>query len=108
MADAYDSTKDLWGGGSSANCPESPSRRALAVTPSDTLDVTNRAGDGAAVYAKSIYIGVGGDVTVITAGDVQGATVLFKAHPIGYMPVQVRRVMNTGTTALNITALYDR
>jgi hypothetical protein len=110
MADAYDSTKDSWGGGASANAPDSPARIAIAVTPSDTKDVTNGAGDNAAVYAKSLYIGVTGDVAIVAAGDktVAGTSIVYKAHPVGYLPTQVRRVMSTGTTATNIVGLYDR
>lgn len=79
----------------------SQARGALAVTPSDTVDIPSP-------YAKALYIGVAGDITVlpINAKDT-GDAVLFKAHPVGYMPVQVRRVMSTGTAATNIVALTD-
>jgi hypothetical protein len=110
MADNYDGNKDQYAV-DVAPLSSRPARRAFAVTPSDTADLTNTSGDHDPTYAKALYIGVSGDVTVITAGDNSangaGASVLFKAHPVGYMPVQVRRVLNTGTTATNILALMD-
>lgn len=85
-----------------------PGRFASAITPSDTLAVAIGPG---AVYAKSLYIGVAGDVTIITAGDNSngglGTPVLLKAHPVGYCPMQVRAVLATGTTASNILGIAD-
>lgn len=111
MADAYDVTKDRYVA-TPYPSPAQPARLSIPVTPSDTLDVTNAGGDNAPCYAKSLYIGVTGDVTVVTVQDKsnsgQGTGRLFKAHPVGYMPVQVRRVMATGTTATNIEGLYDQ
>jgi hypothetical protein len=69
---------------------------ADAVTTSDTADLPHA--------AEALYIGVTGDVTVDTKGGSIGA--LFKAHPVGYMPMAVTRVYYTGTTATNILALY--
>lgn len=110
MADNYTAGLDFWANNSD-NHPANPARRAIAVTPSDTLDVTNAAGDGARGYAKGLYIGVTGNVVVIAAGDNTnsgaGTPVTFTAHPVGYIPLQVRRVKATGTSATNIVALYD-
>jgi len=60
-------------------------------------------------YAKALYVGTAGDITLVTAGDlsVAGTPVLFKAVPVGTLPVQVRRVLATGTTATDLVALYD-
>lgn len=80
-----------------ASSAASPSRTAYAVTPSDGADLTS--------YAKALYIGVTGDVVVVPVLNEDGASVTFKAHPVGYLPVQVRRVLATGTTATNILAL---
>jgi hypothetical protein len=89
-----------------------PARRAIAVTPSDTKDVTDAAGDGAPCYAKSLYIGTGGNIAVVAAGDNSaagaGTPVTFQNVPAGWFPVQVRRVMATGTTALQVVGLYDQ
>lgn len=71
-----------------------PASYAEAVTPSDSTDLPND--------AKSLYIGGAGDVKVTTIG---GEVCVFTAHPIGYMPVHVSRVWNTGTTATHIVGL---
>jgi hypothetical protein len=55
--------------------------------------------------AKSLYVGGPGEVRVQPAGG--GAAVTLAAHPIGYLPVQVSRVLATGTTATSIVALFD-
>lgn len=111
MADSYDVNKDRYVV-TPRPSPSNPARRAIAVTPSDTLDVTNSAGDNAPCYAKALYIGVTGDVAVVPAGDngnsLAGSAVTFKAVPVGWFPVQVRRVMSTNTTATNIVGLYDQ
>mgnify|MGYP003624471444 CR=1 FL=1 len=71
-----------------------PAVSAVAVTPSDSTVLDD---------PRALYIGVAGDVTVeVGAG---GTVVLFTAHPVGYMPVQVTKVMATGTTATGIVAL---
>ena len=106
MADNYDGMRDRW---PVSHRPADQARLAFAVTPDDNNDLQHSSGTPS--YAKGLYIGVTGDVAVITAGDkssnLAGTSVTFKAHPVGYMPVQVRRVMNTGTTAQNIVALMD-
>jgi hypothetical protein len=103
-ADAYSPDIDRYPNNIAANWQ---ARNAVVVTPSDTQDITNPAGDGALYYAKALYIGVTGNVAVILAGDDVGNPVTFQNHPVGYMPVQVRRVMNTNTTASDIVALTD-
>jgi hypothetical protein len=111
MADNYDVTKDRYAAGMGQQSAQ-PARLSIPVATSDTKDVTNATGDNAPCYAKALYIGVSGDVTVVCAGDngnsLAGTGRLFKAHPAGYMPVQVRRVMATGTTATSINGLYDQ
>ena len=67
---------------------------AFAVTPADGSDN----------IASALYIGVAGNVAVIPQG--QTASVIFLAHPVGYMPVRVTRVLSTGTTATNILGLF--
>ena len=76
-----------------------PARRAVAVTPSDTVDLTT--------YAKALYIGVAGNVRVLTVGAEDTDAVTFANHPVGWLPVQVRRVLATGTTATQIVAAFD-
>lgn len=70
---------------------------AVAVTPSDSTDLTRGA-------TKGLYIGGAGNVAVITSG---GDTVTFNAITIGNVhPISVKRVLATGTTATNIVAVY--
>lgn len=68
---------------------------AVAVTPSDTDNLANDAD-------KGLYIGGTGAVHVTTSN---GDDVTFAAVPVGILPVGVRRVHATGTTATNIIAL---
>src|SRR5512146_2570067 len=99
MTTTYVADRDRYPG---AVHPNYPSRDALAVTPSDTKDLTDATGDAMPCYAKALYVGVTGDVKVIPAGHTADDTgVTFTAHPVGYLPVQVRRVFATGTTATN-------
>lgn len=72
-----------------------PAYDAVAVTPSDSTNLT--------VNARALYIGVTGDVTLVT---INGNAVLFKAVAVGILPVGCSRVNNTATTATNIVALY--
>ena len=76
-------------------------RSAVAVTPHDTND---QWGSGTTIpVTRGLYVGVAGDVTV----KMNGATVLFKAAPVGILHgIQVTRIMATGTTATNIVALF--
>ena len=53
---------------------------------------------------RAVYIGGAGNVKVDMA---DGSTVTFEAVPVGtFMPIQVRKVYATGTTATNIHALF--
>ena len=110
MGDSYDPTKDRYN--VSNVIPQQPARLAVAVTPSDTRDVTNAGGDNAPVYAKALYIGVSGDVAVVAARDNSnggaGTPVTFKNVAVGWFLVQVRRVMASNTTATYIVGLYDQ
>ncbi|MEB3214043.1 MAG: hypothetical protein VKL39_22030 [Leptolyngbyaceae bacterium] len=52
---------------------------------------------------RAIYIGTTGDVAVRMA---DGQTITFKTVPVGILPVQVDKVLSTGTTAAEMIALY--
>jgi hypothetical protein len=73
-----------------------PAEGAFAVTPSDS---TSFAGVG----VRGLYIGVTGDVAVVTPGRTTAVT--FKAVPVGVLPVRCTKVMSTNTTATDIVAL---
>lgn len=83
----------------SQRTPAAPARRAEAVTPNDTTDLT--------AYAKALYVGQAGDVKLLPVGADDAAPVTLKNHPVGYLPIQARRVLATGTTAAHIVALFD-
>jgi hypothetical protein len=72
-----------------------PARDALAVTPSDSVNL--------GLAARALYVGGTGNVAVITRG---GQTITFNGVQGGsILPVRVSRVLVTGTTATNIVAL---
>lgn len=72
-----------------------PAGGAFTITPADA----------GAIYATSLYVGTGGDIAVDMEN---GDTVTFSAVPSGaIMPIRVRRVYSTGTTASNIVGLRE-
>lgn len=72
-------------------------RYAVAVTPSDTTNLTN--------VTRGLFVGGVGNLSVVMAGD--GATVVFTGVPAGaFLPIRVSRVNSTLTTATNITAVW--
>lgn len=76
--------------------------RATVVTKSDTVDIPNP-GNGQ-VEGCVLYVGTGGILRVLTAG---GDDITFQGVPNGtFIPVQVVRVFDSTTTALNIVALW--
>jgi hypothetical protein len=95
IRDRYKTTQGPW----PAKYVSDPVRAAAAVTTSDSVDLPNG-------VACALYIGVTGDVVVTLADMDDGTSVTFKAHPVGYMLTQVKRVWATSTTATNILALY--
>ena len=73
----------------------SPATRALSVTPNDNDDLD--------FPARALYVGGGGDVSLIAVG---GDTTTFAGLPAGFiLPVRTSRVRATGTTATGIIAL---
>jgi len=76
--------------------------RAAAVTPSDTVNIPSISGgvnDGCV-----LYVGTTGDLKVITTG--QDEVTFVNVQGGSFIPVQVLRVLSTGTTASNIVALW--
>lgn len=82
-----------------ADSAGAPARRVAVVVPSDSIDLPDT--------PKGLYVGTGGDITLIAVGAPTGAAgVLFRNIPSGsLLPVRTRRVTATGTTASDIVAL---
>ena len=75
---------------------ESPAERAFAITGNDSTDLT--------VFPRAIYVGGAGNVKVTTIG---GDTVTFSGVLAGsVLPVRVKRVFSTDTTATNLIGIY--
>lgn len=91
----YNSSQDPHTGATKAVTAQA--RSAVAVTPNDTTDL--------AIYAKALWIGADGTISVIPIENADNAPVTFTVSQ-GVFPVQVRRVLATGTTSTGIVALY--
>lgn len=75
---------------------DSPALHGAAVSPSDTTPL--------ATDSRSLWVGTGGDITLMTSG---GETIQLKNVPAGsLLPVRTHQVMATGTSASNIVALW--
>ena len=73
-----------------------PAIRAAAVTPSDSTDLT--------FVTRALYVGGAGTVVVDMAET--GTTISFVGVPAGtFLPLRVKRVRATSTTATSIVAL---
>lgn len=69
----------------------------ISVTPDDDNDLPEGT-------TRGIYVGVSGDVTVIS---VSGSTITLVGLAAGvFHPIAVTRVKSTGTNATDIVALY--
>lgn len=81
-------------------------KKAISVTPSDTADISTP--NGARKGTAGLYVGTGGNLTVVMVGaDDNSDTTLFANVADGtFLPIQVKRVMATGTAASDIKALY--
>ncbi len=80
---------DRTGAGSSILCAD----YAFAITPSDSSELS--------AIIRQLYVGVTGDVKVISAG---GSTITHVAVPAGaYISgLRIRKVLSTGTTASSL------
>jgi hypothetical protein len=79
---------------------DAPAEHAFAITPSDADDLDALPGGG---VARGLWVGSAGNVAVVT---VSGASVTFKAVAAGtIIPVQVKQVLDTGTTTAADTIL---
>lgn len=73
----------------------------VSITPSDTVDVPRDAnGD----FPSALYVGVTGNVSVVGA---DGSSAVLQNVAAGIpLPVRVRRVNATGTTATGLVGIY--
>jgi hypothetical protein len=77
--------------------------RAALITPSNTVNIPSVSG-GTNEEGCILYVGGTGHVRVLTIG---GDTVTFHDVPAGTtLQARVLRVFSTGTTAVNILALW--
>lgn len=73
-----------------------PYTGAIAVTKSDSTVLAD---------TRGLYVGGAGDVAVLMEDS--AASVVFKAVPVGtVLPICVSKVLETGTSATLILALY--
>lgn len=76
-----------------------PASDAVSVTPNDSADL--------AIVSRALYVGGAGNVTVVMEDGEPGDTVVFSdVKSSTVLPIAVRRVMATGTTATAIVALW--
>ncbi|MEM7523154.1 MAG: hypothetical protein AAF360_05220 [Pseudomonadota bacterium] len=73
----------------------SPAEFASAITPSDGSDLPT--------VSRALYVGVAGDIRVATVG---GDVITFRNVQAGMLPVRVRRVYATETTAADLIAVW--
>ena len=78
---------------------------AEVVTPNDSQDITISGSPITGIEnGVLLYVGTGGNLTITTIG---GQTVTLSSVQSGsYVPIQVKKVWATGTTANNLIALY--
>ncbi len=75
----------------------------LSLRAGDGFTITPHNDNDLAVHAAAIYVGVVGDVKIITA---KGTTLTFKAVPGGtIIPIDTARVLATGTDATFLVGL---
>lgn len=78
-----------------------PATQLSSLTP-DTAQAITKSDTDPNVFCQ-LYVGGAGDVKVVTEN---GDTVTFSAVPVGtILPIRVKQVLSTGTTATNIVGL---
>jgi hypothetical protein len=78
--------------------------RAQAVTPSNTEDIYFVGSEAEKVIPAVLYVGVGGNLKVRTAGG--DDVVFFNLNDGVFLPINVIRVFDEDTTADSIVALW--
>ena len=72
-----------------------PATTADEITPNDNADITY-------AFSKGVWVGGTGDLRVIMINDTDPVT-FTNVQGGSLLPIRVKRVMNTGTTATGIT-----
>ena len=73
-----------------------PSPNAFAITPHDTNELPS--------VTRAIYVGETGDIKCILANNTVAVTFV-NATAGTILPIRVKQVLNTGTSALNLLGL---
>jgi len=76
-----------------------PGKNLLAVTPSDSVNITNYPS------VRGLWVGGAGNVAVLAADD-SAAVTLVGVQAGTLIPLRVKRVNSTNTTATSIVAIY--
>lgn len=74
---------------------------AKAITPNDSTDLTDHNGQP---VGMTVFCGTGGDIVVIPIGNANAVT--FVVGDGAILPVEVKRVLSTGTTATDLVGLF--
>lgn len=78
-----------------------PAKGVFAITPNNVTVFDNVGANSP--MPRSLYIGVGGNIAIVTEDGSSGVLTV----PGGFvLPVSVRQVLATGTTATSIFGLY--
>lgn len=75
----------------------SPARNGFSVTPDDSSDLS--------ITCRALFVGGAGDISAVLAAD--SSSIMFANIPAGtVLPMSVKRVEATLTTATDIVGLY--
>jgi len=86
-------------GSTQSSLSDAPGQSVKAITPSDSTDFTGNP-------YRALYIGEAGDVAVVAIEDASNEPQTFVAVPAGQiLPICVKRVMATNTTAGSILGI---
>lgn len=73
-----------------------PAESCASITPNDSTDLPGGT-------CRALFVGTGGNLNI---DDAFGNTVLFTGVSAGILPVRVKRVRSSSTSATNLVALY--
>jgi hypothetical protein len=74
----------------------SPGSHHAAITPSDTVNMTN--------HCRGIYVGVAGNIAILSVNDELETYIAASAGSV--IPIQAKRVNLTDTTASSLIAMW--